>query len=52
MIGMDMGATALLGTQTGQRFLQGALPGQAAVRRYGSEYLVPALRAYGMTQGN
>jgi len=52
MVGMDMGATALLGTQTGQRFLQGALPGQAAVRRYGNEYLVPALRAYGMTQGN
>lgn len=48
----DLGVTALLGTQTGQRFLQGALPGQAAVRRYGAEYLVPALRAYGMTQGN
>lgn len=48
----DSGATALLGTQTGQRFLQGALPGQNAVRRYGADYLVPALRAYGMTEGN
>ena len=48
----DLGATTLLGTQTGQRFLQGALPGQAFVRGVGSEYLVPALRAYGMAQAN
>lgn len=59
----DMGATALLGTQTGQRFLQGGLgkasllglpiyPSQAAIRKYGSEYLVPALRAYGLAYGN
>lgn len=48
----DMGATALLGTQTGQKFLTGALPGQGAVRKYGQEYLVPTLRNYGMSTGN
>lgn len=48
----DFGATALLGTQAGQRFLQGGLPGQAAARKYGSEYLVPALRAAGLGIGN
>jgi hypothetical protein len=45
----DMGATALLGTQGGQKFLTGALPGQGAVRKYGEEFLVPALRNYGMS---
>lgn len=48
----DLGATSLLGTQTGQRFLQGGLPGQSFMRRYGTEYLVPALRGYGMAVGN
>jgi len=52
MMGMDMGATALLGTQPGQRFLLGSMPGQAAVRRYGNEYLVPALRAAGTALGD
>jgi hypothetical protein len=48
----DMGATALLGTKTGQRFLMGGLPGQAGIRQYGSEYVVPALRNFGMSVGN
>lgn len=52
MLGMDAGATALLGTQTGQKFLMGGLPGQAAVRQYGSEYLVPALRSFGASVSN
>lgn len=52
MILGDMGATALLGTKTGQRFLMGDLPGQAGIRQYGSEYLVPALRNFGMSVGN
>lgn len=48
----DFGATALLGTKTGQRFLMGDLAGQAGIRKYGSEYLVPALRNFGMSVGN
>lgn len=48
----DMGATALLGTKTGQKFLMGGLPGQAGIRQYGNEYLVPALRNFGMSVGN
>jgi len=48
----DMGATALLGTKTGQRALMGQLPGQAGMRKFGNQYLVPALRAYGMNEGN
>ena len=52
MILGDMGATALLGTQTGQRALMGQLPGQAGVRKYGNEYLVPALRGLGLGLGN
>lgn len=48
----DLGATSLLGTQTGQRFLMGQLPGQAAMRQYGNEYLIPALRQFGMQAGN
>ncbi len=52
MILGDMGATALLGTKTGQRFLMGDLPGQAGIRQYGSQYLVPALRNFGMSVGN
>ena len=48
----DMGATTLLGTKTGQRALMGQLPGQAGLRKYGNEYLVPALRALGMTENN
>ncbi|MEK9894821.1 MAG: hypothetical protein VW518_00160 [Burkholderiaceae bacterium] len=52
MLGADLGATALLGTQTGQRFLMGDLPGQAGVRRFGNEYLIPALRQGGMMLGN
>lgn len=52
MIGGDLGATALLGTKTGQRFLMGDLAGQGSVRRYGNQYLVPALRNYGIATGN
>lgn len=48
----DMGATALLGTKTGQKFLMGGLPGQGAVRQYGNQYLVPALRSFGVAEGN
>jgi hypothetical protein len=52
MMGADAGMTALLGTQTGQRFLTGGLPMQASFRRYGNEYLVPALRAAGTALGD
>lgn len=52
MIGADLGTTALLGTQTGQKFLMGGLPGQAGIRKYGDEYLVQALRQLGMQAGN
>lgn len=52
MLAGDMGATALLGTQAGQRFLMGQLPGQAGVRKYGNEYLIPALRGLGLGIGN
>ena len=52
MLAGDMGATALLGSKTGQRFLMGGLPGQAGIRQYGSEYLVPALRNLGTSIGN
>jgi len=52
MIGADFGATALLGTQSGQKFLMGQLPGQAGIRKYGDEYLVQALRQLGMQAGN
>jgi hypothetical protein len=30
----------------------GDLPGQAGIRQYGSQYLVPALRNFGMSVGN
>ena len=52
MVGMDAGASLLLGTKTGQRALMGRMPGQAGLRKYGNEYLVPALRALGMTENN
>jgi hypothetical protein len=52
MLAGDMGATALLGSKTGQRFLMGGLPGQAGIRQLGSEYLVPALRNIGTSIGN
>lgn len=48
----DLGATALLGTRTGQRALMGLLPGQAGIREYGTKYLVPTLRALGADAGN
>jgi hypothetical protein len=48
----DMGMSALLGTKTGQRLLMGGLPGQAGLRQYGNEYLVPALRNIGTSIGN
>jgi hypothetical protein len=48
----DLGATALLGTRTGQRALMGLLPGQAGIRDYGTKYLVPTLRALGADAGN
>jgi len=49
MMGADLGATLLLGTQTGQRALTGALPGQGAVRS--SQYLTPAMRQVGAQAG-
>lgn len=52
MMGADLGGSLLLGTQTGQRALMGQLPGQAGIRQYGNEYLVPALRQFGMQAGN
>lgn len=52
MMGMDLGATALLGTQTGQNLLMGKYPVQGAFRKYGNDYLIPALRAYGAAAGN
>ena len=52
MLLADIAANAALGTRTGQRFLMGALPGQAGIRQYGSEYLVPALRNLGTSIGN
>ena len=52
MLGADLGGSLLLGTQGGQRFLMGQLPGQAGIRQYGNEYLVPALRQLGMQAGN
>ena len=52
MMGMDAGATALLGTQTGQNLLMGKYGWQDFVRRRGNEYLVPALRAYGASIGD
>jgi hypothetical protein len=52
MMGYDAGLTALLGTKTGQKFLMGGLPGQAGIRQYGNQYLVPALRSFGVAEGN
>lgn len=52
MLGYDAGLTALLGTKTGQKALMGQLPGQSAIRKYGNEYLVPALRSFGVAEGN
>lgn len=49
MVGFDAGATLLLGTQTGQRALTGALPGQATVRS--SPYLTPAMSQIGAQAG-
>lgn len=51
MMGMDAGATALLGTQTGQNLLMGKYGLQGGVRRY-SPYLIEALRNYGAAVGN
>lgn len=51
MIGMDAGATALLGTQTGQNLLMGKYGLQGGVRKY-SPYLIEALRNYGAAVGN
>ena len=52
MVGMDAGASLLLGTQAGQNLLMGKYPVQGAVRKYGQEYLIPALRNYGAALGN
>lgn len=52
MVGMDAGASLLLGTQAGQNMLMGKYPVQGAVRKYGQEYLIPALRNYGAALGN
>lgn len=51
MIGMDLGATALLGTQAGQNLLMGKYGVQGDVRRL-SPYLIEALRNYGAAVGN
>ncbi len=49
-IGAGLGLA--LSTKPGQRAILGALPGQAGIRQYGSQYLVPALRNFGMSVGN
>lgn len=51
MMGMDAGATALLGTQAGQNLLMGKYGLQGGVRQY-SPYLIEALRNYGAAVGN
>lgn len=51
MMGMDAGATALLGTQTGQNLLMGKYGFQGGVRRL-SPYVIEALRNYGAAVGN
>jgi hypothetical protein len=51
MLGMDAGATALLGTQTGQNLLMGKYGFQGGVRNY-SPFLIDALRNYGAAVGN
>lgn len=51
MMGMDAGATALLGTQTGQNLLMGKYGFQGGVRNY-SPFLIEALRNYGAAVGN
>jgi G:T/U-mismatch repair DNA glycosylase len=50
MMGMDAGATALLGTQTGQNLLMGKYPMQNWIRNR-SPYVIDALRTYGQTVG-
>jgi len=52
MVGFDMGATALLGTQTGQNLLLGKYGWQGRAGELGSRYLIPALRAYGTAENN
>lgn len=51
MLGMDAGATALLGTQTGQNLLMGKYGWQGGVRDY-SPFVIQALRNYGAAVGN
>lgn len=51
MMGMDAGATALLGTQTGQNLLMGKYGWQGGIRNY-SPYVIEALRNYGAAIGN
>lgn len=51
MMGMDAGATALLGTQTGQNLLMGKYGFQGGVRRL-NPYVIEALRNYGAAVGN
>lgn len=51
MVGADFGATALLGTQTGQNLLMGKYGLQGDVRRF-SPYVIQALRNYGAAVGN
>lgn len=51
MMGMDAGATALLGTQAGQNLLMGKYGWQGGVRN-ASPYLIEALRNYGAAVGN
>lgn len=51
MMGMDAGATALLGTQTGQNLLMGKYGWQGGLRN-ASPYVIQALRNYGAAVGN
>lgn len=51
MLGMDAGATALLGTQTGQNLLMGKYGWQGGLRN-ASPYVIQALRNYGAAVGN
>ena len=51
MLGADLGATALLGTQTGQNLLMGKYGWQSGVRDI-RPFLIQSLRNYGAAVGN
>lgn len=53
LLGLPLGAVAApFATRTGQAAMLGNLPMQAGIRKYGNEYLVPALRSFGVAEGN